>query len=45
MKSPWGDAFSARISVESYSKEDEQSVMGQMAANRGKDGEPKVGIF
>ena len=34
-----------RVHLESYSKQDEQSVMGQMAANRGKDGEPKVGIF
>jgi Txe/YoeB family toxin of Txe-Axe toxin-antitoxin module len=33
------------VNLESYTKEDEQSVMGQMAANRGKDGEPKVGIF
>lgn len=33
------------VHLESYSREDEQSVMGQMAANRGKDGEPKVGIF
>ena len=33
------------VCLESYSKEDEQSVMGQMAANRGKDAEPKVGIF
>lgn len=33
------------VHLESYSKQDEQSVMGQMAANRGKDGEPKVGIF
>ena len=28
------------VNLESYSKEDEQSVMGQMAANRGKDGDP-----
>ena len=33
------------VHLESYSRQDEQSVMGQMAANRGKDGEPKVGIF
>lgn len=33
------------IKLEAYSKEDEQAVMAQMAANRGKDGEPKVGIF
>lgn len=33
------------VHLESYSKQDEQSVMRQMAANRGKDGEPKVGIF
>ena len=33
------------VHLESYSRKDEQSVMEQMAANRGKDGEPKVGIF
>ena len=33
------------VRLEAYSSKDEQSVMGQMAANRGKDGEPKVGIF
>ena len=30
------------VHLESYSAEDEKSVMGQMAANRGKDGDPKV---
>ena len=35
----------APIHLESYSPEDEKSVMDQMAGNRGKDGEPKVGIF
>ena len=39
------DTVLKRIQLESYSEEDEQSVMSQMAANRGKDGEPKVGIF
>ncbi len=34
-----------RVHLESYSQQDERSVMGQMAANRGKDGEPKDGIF
>jgi Txe/YoeB family toxin of Txe-Axe toxin-antitoxin module len=34
-----------KVRLESYSDKDEQSVMAQMAANRGKDGEPKVGIF
>lgn len=33
------------VHLESYSKKEELSVMGQMAANRGKDNEPKVGIF
>ena len=33
------------VHLESYSKQEEQSIMEQMAANRGKDGEPKVGIF
>ena len=30
------------VNLESYSKEDEQSVMGQMAANRGKDHIPVI---
>ena len=34
-----------KIRLESYSDKDKKSVMEQMAANRGKDGEPKVGIF
>ena len=34
-------AFQA-VNLESYSKEDEKSVMGQMAANRGKDSDSKV---
>ena len=34
-----------KVPLESYSEQDEKSVMNQMAANRGKDGEPKVGIF
>ncbi|MBO6081886.1 MAG: type II toxin-antitoxin system YoeB family toxin [Bacteroidales bacterium] len=34
-----------KVELESYSAKDEKSVMEQMAANRGKDGEPKVGIF
>lgn len=34
-----------KVDLESYSDKDEESVMNQMAANRGKDGEPKVGIF
>lgn len=29
-----------KVRLESYSNEEEQSVMSQMAANRGKDGEP-----
>lgn len=39
------DTALKKVQLESYSTEDEQSVMSQMAANRGKDGEPKVGIF
>lgn len=39
------DTALKQIHLEAYSKKDEQSVMAQMAANRGKDGEPKVGIF
>lgn len=39
------DTALKKIHLESYSHQDEQSVMNQMAANRGKDGEPKVGIF
>ena len=39
------DTVLKKIQLESYSEKDEQSVMSQMAANRGKDGEPKVGIF
>lgn len=34
-----------KINLEAYSSRDEKSVMEQMSANRGKDGEPKVGIF
>lgn len=34
-----------RIRLESYTEQEEQSVMNQMMANRGKDSEPKVGIF
>lgn len=34
-----------QIQLESYSPEDERAVMEQMSGNRGKDGEPKVGIF
>ena len=37
-------AFKA-LNLEAYSSEDEKAVMAQMAANRGRDGEPKVGIF
>lgn len=42
-----GDRSSAlkSIRLDAYSKEEEDAVMAQMAANRGKDGEPKVGIF
>lgn len=39
------DAVMKKVNLESYSTQDEESVMSQMAANRGKDGEPKVGIF
>ena len=39
------DAVMKKVNLESYSTQDEESVMTQMAANRGKDGEPKVGIF
>lgn len=39
------EAALQKIQLESYSAKDEESVMNQMAANRGKDGEPKVGIF
>ena len=34
-----------QITVESFSDEEYASVMALMAANRGKDSEPKVGIF
>lgn len=34
-----------KIHLEPYSEQEEHSVMSQMEANRGKDGEPKVGIF
>ena len=34
-----------KVRLESYSDQEESSVMSQMMANRGKDGEPKVGIF
>lgn len=34
-----------KVILEAYSGTDEQAVMDQMSANRGKDGEPKVGIF
>lgn len=34
-----------QLHLESYSDKDEKSVMEQMSANRGRDGEPKVGIF
>lgn len=33
------------VHLQSYSSKDEKSVMEQMEANRGKDKEPKVGIF
>ena len=33
------------VHLESYSPEDERAVMEQMSGNRGKDGDPKVGIF
>lgn len=39
------DAAMQKIHLESYSAKDEKSVMDQMSANRGKDREPKVGIF
>lgn len=39
------EAVMKKVNLESYSSQDEESVMSQMAANRGKDGEPKVGIF
>ena len=34
-----------KVQLESYSGQEEESVMDMMSANRGKDGEPKVGIF
>lgn len=42
-----GDQTAALKSVhlEAYSQQEEDAVMAQMEANRGKDGEPKVGIF
>ena len=42
-----GDQVSAlkAVQLNAYSKEEEDAVMAQMAANRGKDNEPKVGIF
>lgn len=33
------------LSIESFSQEDYESVMNLMASNRGKDSEPKVGLF
>lgn len=36
---------SRAITLESFSDQDYASVMAQMAANRGHDNEPKVGIF
>ncbi|MBR6246451.1 MAG: type II toxin-antitoxin system YoeB family toxin [Bacteroidales bacterium] len=39
------EAALGKIKLQSYSPEEESSVMAQMAANRGKDAEPKVGIF
>ena len=39
------DVALKQIHLEAYSEQEERSVMDQMAANRGKDGEPKVGIF
>lgn len=39
------DAVLEKVHLESYSDQDEKSVMEQMSANRGKDNEPKVGIF
>ena len=38
------EAALEKIPLESYSRDDEKSVMDQMSANRGHDGEPKVGI-
>lgn len=35
----------AQIKLEAYTESEEKAVMDQMAANRGKDNEPKVGIF
>jgi Uncharacterized protein conserved in bacteria len=34
-----------KVHLEAYTGDEERSVMDQMSANRGKDGEPKVGIF
>lgn len=34
-----------KVFLEAYSDSDEKAVMEQMSANRGKDNEPKVGIF
>lgn len=34
-----------KVFLEAYSGTDEKAVMEQMSANRGKDSEPKVGIF
>ncbi len=42
---PEGSKTSGDITLESFSEDDYASVMAQMAANRGKDSEPKVGIF
>lgn len=35
----------AQIKLVAYTEAEEKAVMEQMAANRGKDDEPKVGIF
>lgn len=34
-----------RVQLESYSAQEEKAVMDLMSGNRGKDGNPKVGIF
>ena len=34
-----------KVQLESYNPKDEKDVMDLMSGNRGKDGEPKVGIF
>ena len=39
------DTVLKRIQLESYSEKDEQSVMSQMAANRGKDGQNAKAIY